>query len=71
MEMLLTVDEVSKILKVSQVWIYKLVREKKIPFCRLGGKTVRFKQSELETWIETGRDQRYCRDKWREAEIQG
>jgi excisionase family DNA binding protein len=41
MEVLLTVEEVAGSLKVSQVWIYKLVREKRIPFYHVE-KCVRF-----------------------------
>ena len=67
MESFYTVGEISEILKVSEVWIYKLVREDRIPFVRVAGKTVRFKELEIEQWIEKGRGKRYYRDKHKEA----
>lgn len=70
METFYTVNEIAEVLKVSEVWIYKLVRERKIPFVRVAGKTVRFKGSEIEEWIEKGREKRYYRDKDREASNQ-
>lgn len=62
MEILLTVHDLSKTLKVSQVWIYKLVREKRIPFYHVE-KCVRFKPSEIEKWLEDRRMGEYHRDK--------
>jgi excisionase family DNA binding protein len=70
-EVFLTVSEICTMLKVSEPWVYRLIKEERIPFFRIAGKAVRFKQSEVLAWIEAGRDQRYYRDKWRETEIQG
>lgn len=67
METLYTVNELAEALKVSEVWLYRLVREDKIPYVRVAGKAVRFKESEIEEWIEKGRGRRYYRDKHREA----
>jgi excisionase family DNA binding protein len=62
MEVFLTVDDLSKMLKVSQVWLYKLVREKRIPFYHIE-KCVRFSPSEIEKWLEDRRMGEYHRDK--------
>lgn len=53
----LTVDDLSHTLKVSRVWIYKLVREKRIPFYHIE-KCVRFAPSEIQEWL----NQRHCRE---------
>lgn len=51
METFLTVDDLSRALKVTPVWIYKLVREKRIPFIHVEG-CVRFLPSENEKRFE-------------------
>jgi excisionase family DNA binding protein len=51
METFLTVGDLSKALKVTPVWIYKLVREKRIPFIHVE-RCVRFSPSEIEKWLE-------------------
>jgi excisionase family DNA binding protein len=62
METFLTVSDLSKILKVSPVWIYKLVREKKVPFYHVE-KCVRFSPSEIEQWLEERKNKEWHRDK--------
>ncbi|MGO8989081.1 MAG: helix-turn-helix domain-containing protein [bacterium] len=51
METYLTVSDLSKSLKVTPVWIYKLVRQKRIPFLHIE-RCVRFSPSEIEKWLE-------------------
>lgn len=51
METYLTVDDLSKALRVTPVWIYKLVREKRIPFIHVE-RCVRFSPAEIEAWLE-------------------
>jgi len=63
MESFLTVDELAKILKISKVWVYKLCDQGRIPFLRLGGKVIRFREEEIFQWLEEGRGMRYERDK--------
>jgi excisionase family DNA binding protein len=63
METFLTVEEIAGKLRVSRVWIYKLVREKRIPFFRLDGKCVRFSPTEINQWLEEGREKAWHRDK--------
>jgi excisionase family DNA binding protein len=46
METFLTVDELSEKLKVSKVWLCKLVREKRIPFYHVE-RCVRFSPFEI------------------------
>jgi excisionase family DNA binding protein len=61
-ELFLTVDDLSKSLRVSPVWIYKLVREKRIPFYHIE-KCVRFSPSEIEKWLEERKNKEWHRDK--------
>ncbi len=63
METFLTPDELSKMLKVSRVWIYKLCEQGRIPFFRLAGKVIRFNPGEIEAWMEESRGGKYHRDK--------
>lgn len=65
MESFLTVSELSEILKVSEPWVYKLVRQQRIPFTRVAGKAVRFRESDIEGWLEESNGKRYFRDKSR------
>jgi excisionase family DNA binding protein len=58
METFLTVSDLSKALKVTPVWIYKLVREKRIPFIHVE-RCVRFSQSEVEGWLEERRNKEW------------
>jgi excisionase family DNA binding protein len=58
METLLTVDDLSKSLKVTPVWIYKLVREKRIPFIHVE-RCVRFSPLEIESWLEERRNREW------------
>lgn len=62
MENYLTVDDLSKTLKVSRVWLYKLVREKRIPFYHID-KCVRFSVSEINEWLESKKNVEWHRDK--------
>jgi len=62
METFLTVDDLAGSLKVNRVWLYKLVREKRIPFFRVE-KCVRFSPSQIETWLEEKRMKEWHRDK--------
>ncbi len=62
METFLTVDELSEKLKVTKVWLYKLVREKRIPFYHIE-KCVRFSPSEIQIWLEEKRNKEWHRDK--------
>lgn len=64
MEIFLTVNDLSKALKVTPVWVYKLVREKRIPFIHVE-KCVRFSPSEIERWLEERRNKEWHRDRSR------
>lgn len=52
MTRLLSVPEAAELLNVAQITIYKWVSKKKIPFVKIGSAT-RFRQEELEAWIES------------------
>ena len=62
MENFLTVDELSEKLKVSRVWLYKLVREKRIPFYHVE-KCIRFSPVEIQGWLQERRNKEWRRDK--------
>lgn len=51
---LLDYDSLSEKLKVPKGTLYWLVNKKKIPFIRLGGRTVRFCPHQIKKWIEEG-----------------
>jgi len=58
----LTVKEIAKALQVSEVFVYKLARQGKIPSYHLE-KCLRFDPSEIHAWIETKRGLKWNRDK--------
>lgn len=51
MEELLTINEVSKILKLSPRTLYNLISLAKIPHIKLSGRAVRFRPSDIEAWL--------------------
>lgn len=59
---LLTPEELKKMFKCSKVMIYKLVQSGEIPFYRPFGKCIRFKLSEIQQWIEQGKNKQWHRD---------
>jgi excisionase family DNA binding protein len=56
-EVFLTVEDLSQMLQLSRIFIYKLVREKRIPFYHIE-KCVRFCPKEIQEWIA----ERRCRE---------
>jgi excisionase family DNA binding protein len=52
MEELLTVEDVSKILKISISSLYRLVHLRQIPFIKVTNRCLRFSNSAIEKWIE-------------------
>ncbi|MGA2517902.1 MAG: helix-turn-helix domain-containing protein [Thermodesulfobacteriota bacterium] len=61
METFLTVHDLSKALQVTPVWIYKLVRQKRIPFIHIE-RCIRFSPSEIEAWIEERKNKEWSLD---------
>jgi excisionase family DNA binding protein len=49
---MLTVKETAKYLKLSKSMIYKLIRQKKIPFVKISGKYL-FSVTKLDSWVES------------------
>lgn len=45
------IHQTAKYLKVSQSFVRKLVRTRRIPFARAGGKILRFQKVELDRWL--------------------
>jgi len=51
LERLLTVPEVAALLQLTTKGVYSLVEGRRIPFIRISNR-VRFRQAELERWLE-------------------
>ena len=51
----LTVQQVADRFNLTVKSVYRYVKEGSIPYYRLAGKAIRFKQSEIEAWAEMGR----------------
>lgn len=58
METFLTVNNLVEALQCSRPWIYKLVREKKIPYYHIE-KSLRFHPAEIQQWLEGKRNGEY------------
>jgi len=50
LEDLLTPDDLCKLLKVEMSWVYRAVRQREIPFVKLG-KYLRFHRPSVEKWL--------------------
>ena len=50
---LLTVNEVAKILRVSNMTVYRLVKNKQIPAIRVG-KNYRIKETDVDNYLDRG-----------------
>lgn len=51
---LLTVKEVSEILDLKPARIYELMRERRLPFVKIGERQYRYSEMALLNWIEQG-----------------
>ncbi len=51
-EELLTIDEVSRMLKLAKNTVYHLISSKRIPYIKLSPRVVRFSQAEILAWIK-------------------
>lgn len=51
MEKLLTKEDILEMLKIKKSTLYCWVHQKKIPFIKLGRRTLRFRESEILEWI--------------------
>ena len=49
---LITVKEVAEILRASEIWVKRLVKQKKIPSYKIAGKRL-FDKAEIMEWIES------------------
>ena len=47
----LTVEEVAQYIGVSKDLIYIMVREKSIPFIRIGSRRILFKRESIDQWL--------------------
>lgn len=55
-DQILTLKEVAEYLKLAEKTAYKLVAEGKLPGFKVGG-SWRFKEADIERWIETKKQQ--------------
>ena len=51
----LTVPEAAAYLKISESALRTLVNRSRVPFCKPSGRMIRFKRSELDSWLESHR----------------
>jgi excisionase family DNA binding protein len=51
---LLTIEDVAELLSVRPGYVRRLVRERRIPYVKVG-KLLRFDPGDLEEWLEAGR----------------
>lgn len=54
---MLNIVEAADKLGISPRTLYDWVRHRKIPFYRVGEKNVRFKEEELEEWLQAHREE--------------
>ena len=57
MDEILSPKELSKILKVSKPWPYVMVKRGLLPYLKMG-KLIRFRQSDIEKFLEESRVER-------------
>jgi len=48
---LITPDELADFLKISKSSIYRLVDERKLPFCKVGG-SLRFRKNDIDKYLD-------------------
>jgi excisionase family DNA binding protein len=48
----MTIRDAAQYLKVSVAFLRKAVRQKRVPFARAGTKALRFRLSDLDSWLE-------------------
>ncbi len=51
MKKLLNINDVVTILGLSKSGVYRLVETRRIPFIKISGKVIRFRQDEIEQWL--------------------
>ena len=59
------IKRTGKYLDVSTAFLRKAVREKRVPFVRIGSKALRFRKEDLDRWLEassTVRETAYRKD---------
>ena len=52
---LLTTAEVAQRLKLTKSWTAKMIRRGEIPSLRIGEKTIRVREADLEEWLDSKR----------------
>ena len=52
-EKLLTVQDISSLLGVKKSYVYHLTYQKKIPHIKINGHHLRFRQSDIDEWLQS------------------
>lgn len=52
METLLDKQEAAELLKITPRHLNYLITKRRIPFVKVGGRTIRFNRTELQDWIQ-------------------
>lgn len=53
---LLTSEQVCEKLSINRTYLYRLIHKEKLPYYGLGHRTLRFKWSEVKSWLENRHD---------------
>ena len=53
LERLLTVQDISSLLGVKKSYVYHLTYQKKIPHIKINGHHLRFRQSDINKWLQS------------------
>ena len=54
LEPLMTAEEAALVLRVAADWVYRAARNEVIPCVRLGPRVVRFRRSDIESFVVQG-----------------
>lgn len=52
---MLTFDETVRYMGISKSYLYRLTRERRIPYSKPAGKMIFFRRDELEAWLQQNR----------------
>lgn len=57
LDQLWSITEAAKYLRVSVAFLRKSVRERQVPFLRVGQKVVRFSRADLDSWVRVSQSE--------------
>ena len=62
LERLLTVQDISSLLGVKKSYVYHLTYQKRIPHIKINGHHLRFRQSDIDEWLQSQEVQIECKE---------